>query len=518
MSKTVPPEETLADENLADENLAEETVPEVLAAIEEDGVAGGAVVCDSGRLTYAELAATARRLAAGLLAGGIEPGDRVALRMPNGRDWIVAYWAVALIGAVVVPLSPGLPISEVRRLLEHSLASELLTADSCKPFLDKGRRTDPARIREICRRIAPDDVHLIQYTSGTTGLPKGAMLTHRGLLQAARGHAEAWRLRPGDAVLVPQPMSHIMGLMYGCLMPAVARATVLTLAAFDAERTLGLLERHRAVAMTGTPSHFKMLVDHPDLGRYDLSDLRFALSGGAAITPEEVGRVTQRLGLEALLSGLGMSEVGSVAQTSLSDSPRIHATSVGRPMSWLEVKIVDPETLAERVGGETGELWIRGPAVMKGYFRDPRESARTLTHDGWLRTGDLLRQDGSGRLFFIARLKEMFTVGGFNVYPAEVERVLAEHPMVSEAQVVAVPDERLGSVPFAYVCGMKTRTPTSELIDFCGERLARYKVPRFFHTMESFPRNSTGKVEKRKLEKLACRLSADAVDTSSCQT
>lgn len=334
------------------------------------------------------------------------------------------------------------------------------------------------------------------------------MLTHRGLLQAARGHADAWRLRPGDAVLVPHPMSHIMGLMYGCLVPAVARATLLTLATFDAERALGLLERHRAVAMTGTPSHFKMLIDHPELGRYDLKDLRFALSGGAASTPQEVLRVMDRLGLRALLSGLGMSEVGSIAQTSLSDSPDIHATSVGRPMSWLEVKIVDPETLAERVVGETGELWIRGPAVMKGYFRDPQESARALTRDRWFRTGDLLRQDGSGRLFFTGRLKDMFTVGGFNVYPAEVERVLAEHPMVLEAQVVAVPDERLGSVPFACVCGNKTRTPTSELIAFCGQRLPRYKVPRFIHNMESFPRNSTGKVEKHKLEKLACRLTA----------
>ncbi|HKS70181.1 MAG TPA: AMP-binding protein, partial [Ktedonobacterales bacterium] len=328
---------------------------------------------------------------------------------------------------------------------------------------------------------------------------------------------------------------------------------------------------------------------HPRLAEYDISSLRLGMAGGAASTPETVRRLTERLGLEALVNGLGSSEAGSVAHTAPGDPPEIHATTCGRPMPWLQTRIVDPATGADQPDGQPGELWIRGPGVMKGYFRNPEATAAALTPDGWLRTGDLLLRGDDGCLRFAGRLKEMFTVGGFNVYPAEVERVLAQHPAVAECQVLGVPDARLGMVPFAFVRykpdtgswpadesapkGVSPQSPPARAGDradmtsasvspspdtvaarpaspllaaeaggspsasassassavppssppsvpsavnpslraFCAERLANYKVPRYFQAVESFPLTGTGKRELRVLHEMAEEIVAATV-------
>jgi acyl-CoA synthetase (AMP-forming)/AMP-acid ligase II len=536
---------------------APRTIPALLLADEAEAPDTPALVTDTERVTYAELAAAARRLAAGLIASGVRRGERVAVWLPNGTDWLTVHWAAALAGATLVPLSTRNKPAEVEYILRQSGAAVLVLQDrflqieylaALPAMMASGlpelhtvivRQTAPAAQElpvsaiawdEAIRRgeqvptgtveaataaVTPDDVHVLQYTSGTTGWPKGAMLTHDGLIHSAGHHAATWNLHPGDAILVPNPMSHILGLVFAVLMPAVTRVIAISMPTFDPERVLRLVQRERPVVILGTPTHFQMLAEHPRLEDYDISSLRLGMAGGAASTPEMVRRITERLGLEALVNGLGSSEAGSVAHTAPGDPPEVHATTCGRPMPWLQTRIVDPATAVDQAGGQPGELWIHGPSVMKGYFRDPQATARVLTPDGWLRSGDLVLRGDDGCMRFVGRLKEMFTVGGFNVYPAEIERVLAQHPAVAECQVVGVPDVRLGTVPFAFVrlqSDTAALAPTEEqLRAFCAEQLANYKVPRYFHTIESFPLTGTGKRELRVLHEMADALAGGGV-------
>jgi HIP---CoA ligase len=261
---------------------------------------------------------------------------------------------------------------------------------------------------------------------------------------------------------------------------------------FEPGAALQLIEQHRPVAMAGTPTHYQMLVEHPDLVKRDVSSLRFGLAGGAASTPDAVIRVMNRLGLEALLNGYGMTEAcGSISRTEIGDPVEVHALTAGRPMPWLETRLRD------------GALEIRGAPVAKAYHR---RSEPAVDRDGWFPTGDLFDFDPGGRLVFRGRLVDVINVGGYNVYPAEVERVLGEHPAVLQAAVVAAPDDRLGSVPVAFV-----RARPGEAIDaaalarFCEERLSGYKVPKEFRVIEALPVNSAGKVEKYRLRELARR-------------
>jgi acyl-CoA synthetase (AMP-forming)/AMP-acid ligase II len=389
-----------------------------------------------------------------------EPG-RVLLRLPNGPGWHRAFWQGMAGGAVVAPLSPRAKPEEV----DH------VTAD----FLSGP--TPPAGVR------------VVQYTAGTTGRPKGALLRADGLLTVARGHAVSWGLRPGEAIFIPNPASHIMGLVLGCLMPAVARVTVVTMDRFEPGLALELIERHRPVAMAGSPTHYEMLAEHPDLARRDISSLRFGFAGGAASSPDAVRRLTERLGLDAILNGYGMSEAcGSISRTEVGDPPEVHSLTAGRPMPWLETRLVQEELL------------IRGAPVTQGYHGSPEPA---VDAEGWFATGDLFEIDSSGRLRFRGRSKDLLTVGGFNVYPAEVERVLAGHPDVLGAQVVGAPDRRLGEVPVAFLqLAPGTRLDEKALRGFCDERLSGYKVPQRFHSIAEFPINSAGKVEKYRLREL----------------
>lgn len=534
------------------------TLPALLLADEAQAPDAPALITADDCVTFAELASAARQLAGGLLASGVRRGDRVAIWLPNGVDWVTAHWAAALVGAIVVPLSTRNRPAEVEYILRQCGAAALLLQDrflhtdyvgalpsllasglpelqtiivrqsasdpgqlpspaiNWQEAIDRGAQTPQSAVDSASAAVSPEDVHVLQYTSGTTGYPKGAMLTHNGLIHSASHHAVTWELRAGDAILVPNPMSHILGLVYAVLMPVVARVIAISVATFDAEQTLQLVQRERPVVILGTPTHFQMLIEHPRLPAYDISSLRVGMAGGAASTPETVRRITERLGLRALVNGLGMSEAGSVAHTAPGDPEEVHATTCGRPMPWLETRIVDPATGADQSDDQPGELWIRGPGVMKGYFRDPEATAQALTPDGWLRTGDLLARGDDGCLRFAGRLKEMFTVGGFNVYPAEVERVLAQHPAIAECQVIGVADTRLGAAPFAFM-RYRPDTPApnaEELRAFCATRLANYKTPRYFHAVDSFPLTGTGKRALRTLHELAEELaSADPAES-----
>ena len=409
-----------------------------------------AVVSDSGSLTYRQLIDRSRPTT-----------GRQLIALPNGPEWHLAFWGAMAGGAVVAPVNPRAKPAE----------RDYITADF---------EGAPA---------VPQDARVVQYTAGTTGRPRGAVLTTAGLLTVAAGHAASWKLTPGDAVFVPNPTSHIMGLVLGCLMPVVARATVITTERFEPRAALELIERYRPVAMAGAPTHFQMLAEHPHLNRLDISSLRFGLAGGAASTPDAVRHIMDRLGLDALLNAYGMTEAsGSVSRTEIGDPVEAHAFTVGRPMPWLETKLIE------------GQLWIRGRPVTQAYLGG---QISPTDADGWFATGDLFELDRSGRLVFRGRLKDMLTVGGFNVYPAEVERVLSEHPAVAQAQVVGIADARLGEVPVAFVRpAAGSFTNAEELRLFCEERLSGYKVPRRFQFIDAFPLNSAGKVEKYRLREL----------------
>jgi acyl-CoA synthetase (AMP-forming)/AMP-acid ligase II len=314
-------------------------------------------------------------------------------------------------------------------------------------------------------------------------------------------------LRPGDAVFIPNPFSHIMGMVMGVIMPLVAGATLVTTPSFQAAETLSLVERFRCVAMAGTPAHYLALVTSPDLARRDHSSLRFGMCGGAAQSPEMIRRIVGELHLEGLMNGLGMTEAsGSITRTRLDAPAEITASTIGHPMPWLEMRVVDPSSGAAVSPGEHGELAIRGPGVMKGYFRAPEATREALSEDGWLRTGDLVRARPNGALEFVGRIKEMFTVGGFNVYPAEVERALAEHPSVAESCVVGVRDERLGEVPYAFVV-LRAAAPSTEdaLVAFLRDRAANYKVPRYVSILSELPMLGSGKVDRLALRDRAAR-------------
>ena len=361
--------------------------PEVLvdaftAAVEEHPQ-NLAVVDDAASRTYAELRQDVERLARGLVAAGLRHGDRFAIQLPNGIPWVTAFWGAAMAGCVVVPLNTRNRPAEIAYMLQQCAASAVLATDDADvpetgarvlrlgaldDLLAGGESVDPQQLAE--RRVATDadEVCLIQFTSGSTGYPKGAMLTHAGVLTDGHALRQAWRLEAGEALVVPSPLSHVLGLMAGCVVPALAGAALLTMANFDPARTLELIDRYRAVGTTGTPTHYLMLVEHPDRPRRDISSLRFAMYGGAPFTPEAARRVVADLGSTTLLGGFGMSETaGGVTSVSLDDPPEIQLTTVGRPLPPFEVKVVDPETGEEQAPGEVGELWVRGRPVLKGY-------------------------------------------------------------------------------------------------------------------------------------------------------
>ena len=472
-----------------------------------------AVVDDEGPVEYGELVAMAAGWARWFLSQRLEPGERVAFQLSNGRKWLGCYWGASLAALIAVPINTRNRPAEVDDMMARSGASLLVGESSETP--------EPAVLDDgVMARLGrgPDDVALLQFTSGSTARPKAAMLTHRGLTANARALTRVWGLDQGEALLVPSPLSHILGFVSGCLVPVLAGGTLLTMAAFRADRALELIDRYRPVGMAGTPTHYLMAVEHPHRARFDCSSLRFAMHGGGPMTPDVAARICADLGQPSLLSGFGMSETsGGVTSVDPDDPPDVQLATVGRPLPTFEVKIVDPADGSEKPDGEAGELWVRGIPVMTGYWEDPAESERALVGDGWLRTGDLMARGEDGCLRFAGRIKEMMIVGGYNVSPGEVERVLGGHPGVAEVAVVAAPHDRLGEIPIACVRLLPGAAATSEtsreLEMFCRERLAGHKVPRHMVFVDDFPVSGSDKVERFKLRDRAAHLSA-ARDTT----
>ncbi|MGW3353008.1 long-chain-fatty-acid--CoA ligase [Nonomuraea rubra] len=476
---------------------------------------------DGGAMTYAELDVLSDSVAEGLAVLGVRPGDAVGLQLPNIPEFVVAYFGILKTGAVVVPLNPLLKAREVAYCLGGSRARALITwtpvaeeavkgaaqagvADvfaagvacpAAAPFTDL---IEPAADRRPLAPTEGSDTAAIVFTSGTTGVPKGAELTHLQLYMNADIPGRLFDVRADDVVLTILPMFHVFGLSsilnvaarFGCTLSLVPR--------FDAGAALEAIQRDRGTIFEGVPTMLVAVLEHPGLDRYDTSSLRVAISGGAAIPAHVLDAFEERFGV-IVLEGYGLTETASTTTFNISAGER-RAYSVGKPIWGTETQIWDEQGNRLPPGRDNvGELVTRGFHVMKGYHGQPEATAEAMA-GGWLHTGDLGYVDEDGFFFIIDRKKELIIRGGYNVYPREVEEILYHHPAVAEAAVVGVPDARLGEEVAAYV-SLKPGEPATraELIAYCKDRLAVYKYPRYVEIRDTLPKTANGKIAKLEL-------------------
>ncbi|HEU5473469.1 MAG TPA: FadD3 family acyl-CoA ligase [Actinophytocola sp.] len=477
------------------------------------------------RLSYAELLDRARTVARALIAGGLRPGDRVALCSPNTHHWIEAALGALYAGTILVPVNTRFTGPELLDVVRRSRARALFVAG---PFLGVDRleqlwKAGPAEELELIIRVpvegegdwaelaeqaaavpadeadrraattGPDQVADILFTSGTTGRSKGAMSAHRQSLGVAGAWTGCAGLTADDRYLVINPFFHSFGYKAGILAALLRGATLVPQLVFDAGRTMELIERERITVLPGPPTIYQTMLDRPDRTDHDLSTLRLAVTGAATVPVTLVERMRAELGFDVVLTAYGLTEAVVATMCRPDDDPHTVAHTSGRAIAGMEV----------RACAGTGEILLRGPNVMLGYLDDPEATRQAVDPEGWLHTGDVGRLDERGYLTITDRLKDMYVCGGFNVYPAEVEQVLARLPGLAESAVVGVPDERLGEVGKAFVIPAPGRTLRPEdVIAFCRERLANYKVPRQVEVRAELPRNPAGKILKRLLRSI----------------
>ncbi|HLI74808.1 MAG TPA: AMP-binding protein [Acidimicrobiales bacterium] len=474
---------------------------------------------DRRRWTYAALLGDAE-LAASALAARFEPGERIAAWAPSLPESLVLTYAAAMARLVLVPVNPALRSAELAHVLgqsgsvavfftaEHRGSDQGALLDALRPELPALRAvvdfagwagfcTDSSGSSTGVSPPGPDDVAQLVYTSGTTGSPKGALLTHRGMTNAARSGAERFGMRAGDVYVHTMPLFHVGGQVVAFQL-CQSLATTVLVPAFEPGLVLDLVETERATLTCGVPTMLLAMVDHPDFARRDLSSLR-AISGGGAVVPDElVVRIEETLGVQFAIV-FGQTEAsGFISQTHLDDEPHDKAATLGLPLGHVEARVTDPENGDVVAVGEVGELEVRGPNVMAGYHDLPEETAATLRPGGWLRTGDLVTMDERGFLTMTGRLKDMIVSGGENIYPVEIELLLAGHPAVAQAAVLGVPDPRWGETPVAVVrLAEGAEADAAGLESFLRERLAAHKVPRrFVFALAPFPLTASGKVQK----------------------
>ncbi|MEU7364533.1 long-chain fatty acid--CoA ligase [Streptomyces hygroscopicus] len=467
-------------------------------------------------VSYAELNERSARVAALLQGEGVKPGDRVALMLPNIPEFVVLYYGALRAGAIVVPLNPLLKKRETAYHLTDSGATLLFEwhrapGEGAQGAVIAGVRriaVEPSSFATLLAGLEPvtgvsptadDEVAVLLYTSGTTGKPKGAALTHGGLRHNTEVvRSRVMRLTSEDVMVGCLPLFHIFGQV--CMMSAavLSGASLVVVPRFDSQTVLDVIAHNRATVFGGVPTMYAALLHHPT--EADLSALRMCVSGGASL-PLEVLRDFEERFECAILEGFGMSETSPVVTFNHPDRPR-KPGSIGTPIQDVEVRLVDDE--GQDVGaGEIGELAVRGPNVMKGYWNRPEETAIAIP-DGWLRTGDLARQDADGYFYIVDRKKDMIIRGGYNVYPREIEEVLHEHPAVSLAAVVGVPHQELGEeVAAAVVLRLGAQATAEELRLYVKDRVAAYKYPRVVWLMDELPLGPSGKVLKREISALA---------------
>lgn len=512
------------------------SVAESLALRAADDPRRTFVVLGDRRLTYQQVDAQSTALAASLHELGIEAGDRIALNLPNWPEFIVAMFAAAKLGAVIVPLNPRYTSPELQYMLRHSETVVVVTAENYDgvDYLARfeGFLTSLPDLQYVVSvgeedlwyddrihqfedlvssgegrpfpqtQVSPEEVFAILYTSGTMGKPKGVSLTNANLLETAATTVDAVEIAPDDVVFGVNCLFNIFGVGPGVLGTLAAGATLVLQDDSDPVRSLEIIERERVTVHHGVPTTFITELRAQAESPHDLSSLRTGIVAGAPVPEELVGRI-QREMVPGIRIGYGMTETGSMVSVTCEDDPQgKQVRTVGRPLEGVEIRVIDTDgsILPEE---SVGELAIRGPGVMKGYYRQPGETSHAFSEDGFFLTGDLGMLDEEGYLHIIGRRKEMIIRGGFNVYPREVEDRLHAHPAVLDAAVVGLPDEVLGEMACACIVPVEGAIVTGEEIkDFCREVMADYKVPDLVRFLDSFPLTGSGKVRRVELARM----------------
>ncbi|MBJ8345881.1 fatty acid--CoA ligase family protein [Antrihabitans sp. YC2-6] len=514
------------------QTTAPQTTPAALHRAATDFGDATAIVDGPVRLTYAELLDEVRVTARALLARGIRHGDRIAIWAPNTHHWVIAALATHYVGATLVPINTRYTGAEAFDLIDRTDAKALFVAGN---FLGKDRLADlrsvaaeldvdtviriplddelgqssdlawtdleqfaravsPTDADARAAQVSPDDIADILFTSGTTGKSKGAMCAHRQSLGASKAWAECGLLDGNDRYLVINPFFHSFGYKAGILACLQTGAALYPQLVYDVEQAMRTVQEAQITVLPGPPTIYQTILDHPRRGEFDLSSMRFAVTGAAVIPVVLIERMQQELDIDVVLTAYGLSEGSGFGTMCRADDDAVTvATTSGRPIADFEVRI-----------DESGEVLMRGPNVMIGYLDDPENTSRAIDSDGWLHTGDIGKLDDRGNLTITDRLKDMYICGGFNVYPAEIEQALARLDGVAESAVIGVPDERLGEVGKAFVVRKSGSTVTSEqVVAFAKQTLANYKIPRAVEFIDALPRNAGGKVLKRQLREEA---------------
>jgi fatty-acyl-CoA synthase len=539
-----------------DEALRFVTLPQLLAETVGRHGARDAAIFDAEqlRLTWYDVQRRSDEMAAGFLALGLRRGNRVGIWAPNRHEWLVTQFATARIGLVLVNINPAYRTSELEYALRKVgcralvMARRFKTSDylgmlgevapeihlkGASEVLDSVRLPElkhvvllgdeavPPRGLSYRRRLAlagpaqsarldalsaaldPDDAINIQFTSGTTGAPKGATLSHFNIVNNARYCAKAMALGPEDKLCIPVPLYHCFGMVLGVLCAtASGAAMVFPGEGFDAGDTLRSLARHRCTALHGVPTMFGAMLEHPEFDRHDLSSLRTGIMAGAPCPVETMRKVISRMHMRQVTIAYGMTETSPISfQSSLDDPLERRVSTVGRVQPHLEVKIVDKEGRIVPVGS-AGELCTRGYAVMRGYWKDDARTSESIDAAGWMHSGDLATIDAEGYANIVGRVKDMLIRGGENVYPREIEEYLLRHPGIQDAQVFGVPDPKYGEEVCAWVVVRRGHALDEDAVrDFCKGQIAHYKVPRHVRIVEQFPLTATGKAQKFEMRK-----------------
>jgi fatty-acyl-CoA synthase len=521
------------------------------------------------RYTYKQFEDLCRQTAKAFLKLGIAKGEPVAIWASNQPEWVTAQFATGKMGAVLVTVNTNYRTSELEYLLKQSDSTTLILMESYRgnsyvemlyeivpelknsepgklqsdklPFLKNvillgetrypgmflwsdilimGQDAEDEVLDEVSQSLDPDEVINMQYTSGTTGFPKGVMLTHYNLINNAVNVAECMNLTEEDRMCIPVPFFHTFGCVLGTLTCVSVGATMVPVQEFDAGKVLMTVEKEKCTALHGVPTMFIAELSHPQFDQFDLSSLRTGIMAGSPCPIEVMKEVVHRMGANEITIAYGQTETSPViTQTRTQDEIELRVSTVGRALPNVEVKIVEPGTSREVPRGVQGELCTRGYHVMKGYYKNPEATAKAIDQEAWLYTGDLATMDENGYVRITGRLKDMIIRGGENVYPREVEEFLYTHPKILDVQVIGVPDEKYGEEVMAWIRLKEGVTATAEEIrDYCLTRISRQKVPRYIEFCTEYPMTASGKIQKFKLREQAIDLldlhKADSIETA----
>jgi fatty-acyl-CoA synthase len=502
------------------------------------------------RLSYRQLQSEARQLASAMLKLGLQPGDRIGIWSHNNAEWLLTQLATAYAGVVLVNINPAYRVSEleyalnnvgckalismtsfkssdyldmIRTLapeLEHAAAGSLQAArlPTLKTVIQLGRDAAPGMLRfadfiasgdpsdprlaEIAKQLQAGDPINIQFTSGTTGFPKGATLTHRNILNNGFFIGEAMKLTAQDRLCIPVPLYHCFGMVLGNLACLTHGATIVyPNDGFEPLSVLQAVQEERCTGLHGVPTMFIAELDHPRFAEFDLSTLRTGIMAGSPCPIEVMKRVVRDMHLEQITIAYGMTETSPVSCQSMTDTPlEKRVSTVGQVQPHLQVKIIDPESGAIMPIGNSGELCTHGYSVMHGYWGDAEKTREAIDREGWMHTGDLATMDAEGYVNIVGRMKDMVIRGGENIYPREIEEFLYRHPAIQDVQVVGVPDQKYGEELCAWIILRPGQTADEQAVrDFCQGQIAHYKVPRYIRFVDAFPMTVTGKIQKFKI-------------------